>query len=103
MNGIASLSITEAGSYAIDNYEKYNYIYVVIQGDSANAITMLIPKEMQVVRNPFSLSSTAKKITPVADGYSVCAQGYIYQGQVVFEYLTFTGWTLINVFAYGVK
>lgn len=103
MSGIMKEKIYQKGAYPIQGYEKYNYLYIVVRGDMCNGVTLLIPKPLySEVSSTFSLVSTAKHIPPLADGFSVCAQGYVMDGQVYFDYVSYGSWENIELLVYGV-
>ena len=103
MSGIVKEKVYQKGTYPIQDYEKYNYLYVVVRGDMCNGVTMLIPKPLyNEVSSTFSLVSTAKHIPPLAEGFSICAQGYVMDGQVNFDYVSYGSWECIELLVYGV-
>ena len=103
MSGIMKEKIYQKGAYPIQGYEKYNYLYIVVRGDMCNGVTLLIPKPLySEVSSTFSLVSTAKHIPPLADRFSVCAQGYVMDGQVYFDYVSYGSWENIELLVYGV-
>lgn len=103
MSGIMKEKVYQKGIYPIQNYEKYNYLYVIVRGDMCNGVTMLIPKPLyNEISSTFSLVSTAKHNPPLADGFSVCAQGYVMDGQVYFDYVSYGSWKNIELLVYGV-
>ncbi len=102
LSGLLNQKIYQKGTYPIPGYEKYNFLYATIRGDQYNGISLLIPKALYETPSSFTLTSTAKHIPPVAEGYSICAQGCIQNGNIIFDYLSTGSWNNAEAVVYGI-
>lgn len=87
----------------IPGYDSYRALMILLYGDGNNGITIFIPAVMYDISFPFTFYSSDKQNTIQATGYSVCVQGQIKNGTIIFSYLHISGWSGVSVRVYGIN
>lgn len=100
---IVDQGIEEKQNVPIPGYDSYRALMILLYGDGNNGITIFIPAVMYDISFPFTFYSSDKQNTIQATGYSVCVQGQIKNGTIIFSYLHISGWSGVSVRVYGIN
>lgn len=100
---IVDQGIEEKQNVPIPGYDSYRALMILLYGDGNNGITIFIPAVMYDISFPFTFYSSDKQNTIQATGYSVCVQGQIKNGTIIFSYLHISGWSGVAVKVYGIN
>lgn len=94
-------STSSTGDITIPNFDKYDFVLVKLLGDNNNGISIFCPTIMKSENITYSLYAINSGET--FSGYAIHSQGWVKDGKITVSYLKVTGWSAMQVVAYGIK